>query len=103
MGYSIFAIHNLQPSPRDWDLTKLRDFASTQKISDLDPYLNMLIIQYINGDIDRISGFQITEDIESSRMAKTGQLGFGFPPKEQPPTKTIAPPQTHRRHPQTPL
>ena len=54
MGYSMFALHQLQPSPNKWDLTKLRTFASTQNVNDLDPYLARLIIEYINGEIDII-------------------------------------------------
>ena len=55
MGYSMFALHQLQPSPKKWDLTKLKTFASTQNVNDLDPYLSRLIIEYINGKIDKKS------------------------------------------------
>ena len=80
MGYSMFALHQLQPSPKKWDLAKLREFSSTQDVNNLDPYLSRLIVDYINSAIDRIPGFKITDGMRASRQAKQGQLGFGPPP-----------------------
>ena len=39
MGFPVFALHQLQPSPRHWDLAKLRDFTDSQTVNILDPYL----------------------------------------------------------------
>ena len=113
MGYTVFALHQLQPSPKKWDLAKLREFSSTQDVNNLDPYLSRLIVDYINSAIDRIPGFKITDGMRASRQAKQGQLGFGPPPKEKPSAISTAPPRVtnpppnflpaiHQQHPQGP-
>ena len=80
MGYSVFALHQLQPTPKKWDLARLREFSSSQDVNNLDPYLSRLIVAYINGEIDRISGFNITDSMKSSRQAKQGQIATWFFP-----------------------
>ena len=37
MGYTVFALHQLQPTPKKWDLARLREFSSSQEVNNLDP------------------------------------------------------------------
>ena len=83
MGFSVFALHQLQPSPRHWNLAKLRDFTDSQTVNILDPYLAGIICDHINGCCDKITGFNITDDMRSSRQAKLGQKGFPPTPPQK--------------------
>ena len=103
MGYSVFALHQLQPTPRQWNLARLRDILDSQAVNILDPYLAGLVVAFINGQIDKITGFNITDSMRSSRHAKQGQKGFGPVPQEKPSATSTAPPRVNTSPPQAPL
>ena len=67
LGYSLFGLHQLQPSPDCWSLPMLMQHRDQQKPEVLDPYLSIKQSDFINGKTNDIIGQLITHDLQAKR------------------------------------